>query len=108
MYQEGNGILGNLKEYEDLIIELSEKEIALYEWKEIYQINAMEIEKTTDFKALYGKNNAEVRKQHISQELADWYTTIKDLEFSIDYLARRISFLKELIRTKRVLMEVKQ
>ena len=99
MYQEGNGILGNLKEYEDLINELSEKEV--------YQVKAMEIEATTDFKALYGKNNADIRKQHISQELADWYTTIKDLEFSIDYISRRISFLRELIRTKRVLMEVK-
>lgn len=104
---EQNGIIENLNEYENLIKELSEKEIALYQWKEVYDINARKIEVTTNFKEIYGKNNAEVRKQHIKEELRDWHDNIKELEFSIDYVARRISFLKELIRTKRTLMEVK-
>ena len=33
---------------------------------------------------------------------------ISDLELSIDYLKRRITFLKDLIRTKRTLMEIKE
>ena len=107
MYQEQNGILGNLNEYEKLVNELSKKEIALYQWREVYQINADKIIAETDFKALYGANNQKVRDNHVKEELRDWYDNIKDLEFSIDYIARRISFLKELIRTKRVLMEVK-
>ena len=100
-------IQDNLNEWETLINELSEKEIALYEWKTIYNAKATEIEKTTDFKSIYGKNNAEVRKQHIRNELTDWYDTIKDLEFSISYITNRITYLKELIRTQRTLMEVK-
>lgn len=105
--KEQNGILGDLYQYKKLIEELSEKEIALYQWKEIYEIKAREIEVTTNFKEIYGKNNAEVRKQHIKEELREWHDNIKELEFSIDYITRRISFLKELIRTKRTLMEVK-
>ena len=97
-----DGLLG---EWESLIDELSSKEIALYEWKHVYQAKAMEIENTVDFKAVYGKNNAEVRKQHVKEELRDWYDTIKELEFSIDYIARRISFLRELVRYKTQLLE---
>lgn len=47
-----------LKEWEDLINELSEKELALIEWKQVYEIKAQSIEDETDFKALYGRNNA--------------------------------------------------
>ncbi len=94
-----------LSEWESLINELSEKEVALYEWKEIYQIKAMEIEQNTNFKELYGANNQKVRDQHVRNELSDWYDTITDLEFSINYIARRISFLRELVRYKRSLLE---
>ena len=61
-----------------------------------------------DFKALYGKNNEKVRKEHVKTELSEWYAIIKDLEFSIDWINRRISYLKELVRFKRTLMEVKE
>ena len=97
-----------LNEWEGLVNELSEKEIALYEWKEIYGIKALEIENTVDFKALYGKNNADIRKQHIKMELGEWDKTIHELEVSVAWIARRISFLRELIKCKRVLMECKQ
>lgn len=96
-----------LKEWENLINELSEKEIALYKWKEIYNIKAQEIEAHTNFKELYGKNNADVRKQHIRNELSDWYENIKELEFSINWIINRISFLRELVKCKRTLLEVK-
>ena len=90
------------------ITELSEKEVALYKWKEVYHVKSEEIIAETDFKALYGKNNDKVRKDHVKTELKDWYDTIKELEFSIDYITRRISYLRELIKVKRTIMEVKQ
>ena len=104
----GSDISRDLLEWSKLVTELSNKEIALYKWKECYQIKSEEIIANTDFKALYGKNNEKVRKEHVKSELSDWYDTIKALEFSIDWISRRIVYLKELIRTKRVLMEVKE
>ena len=96
-----------LHEWENLIEELSMKEIALYKWKECYQIKSDEIIAHTDFKELYGANNQKVRDNHVRNELIDWYDTIKDLEFSIDYISRRISFLRELVKCERTLLEVK-
>ena len=98
----------DLEEWSKLVTELSSKEIALYKWKEWYNVKSEEIIQNTDFKELYGKNNEKVRKEHVKQELSEWYETIKGLEFSIDYLNRRIIYLKELIRTKRTIMEVKE
>ena len=96
-----------LREWEELVNELSEKEIALFKWKEVYEIRAMEIENNTDFKELYGKNNEKVRREHIKNELADWHYIIKDLEFSIAWITRRISFLRELVKCERTLVEAK-
>ena len=96
-----------LEEWDNLINELSEKELALIEWKHVYEVKAQEIEDTTDFKALYGRNNADIRKLHIKNELKDWSNTIQDLEISINWITRRISFLRELVKCKRVLLEVK-
>ena len=97
-----------LNEWEAYIDELSEKEVALYQWKSVYNVKADEIIANTDFKKLYGANNQKVRDQHVKQELKDWYDTIKELEFSINWLTHRISYMRELIKTKRVLLEVKQ
>ena len=96
-----------LNEWETLINELSSKEVALYEWKEVYSIRAMEIENTVDFKSIYGKNNADVRRMHVKQELGEWDKTIHELETSVNWIGRRISFLRELIKVKRTLLEVK-
>ena len=104
----GDDITDYLSEWENLIEELSVKEVLLYKKKEAYQVMSDKIISETDFKALYGKNNAEVRKTHVKNELMTDYETIKALEFSIDWINRRISFLRELVKTKRVLMEVKQ
>ena len=108
MVQYGDDITDYLSEWENLIEELSVKEVLLYKKKEAYQVMSDKIISETDFKALYGKNNAEVRKTHVKNELMTDYETIKALEFSIDWINRRISFLRELVKTKRVLMEVKQ
>ena len=96
-----------LRQWDELIEELSEKEIALFQWKQVYEIKANEIIEHTDFKELYGANNQKVRDNHVRNELADWYDTIKELEFSIAYIERRISFLRELVKCKRTLLEVK-
>ena len=97
----------DLIEWNELINELSSKERALLEWKELYQSHSDKIIAETDFKSLYGANNQKVRDNHVKKELGTWYDTIKDLEFSIDWIGRRISFLRELIRVKRTIMESK-
>ncbi len=100
-------VLDNCIEWANLIRELSKKEIRLYHCKEAYQGASESIIEATDFKALYGKNNESIRKQHVKEELADEYAEIKELELSIDYLKRRISYLKQLVPVKTALLEAK-
>ena len=97
-----------LLSYEDLVFELSYKEIEYFTKKESYNRLSSEIIESTDFKSLYGKNNEKVRKEHVKKELSDLYSELKGLEFSIEWIKYYIPFLKEVIRTKRVLMEVKE
>lgn len=101
-------LLDEMEEWKNLVEELSNKEVLLYKKKEAYQVASDKIIAETDFKALFGKNNADVRKQYVKEQLRTEHETIKALEFSIDWINRRIVYLKELIRVKRVLMEVKQ
>ena len=96
-----------LEEWEDLIEELTEKEIDYYYTKQTYNVLGDKIIAETDFKALYGANNQKVRDNHVRNELSDLYNTIKTLEFSIDWIQRRISFIRELTHVKRTIMEVK-
>ena len=46
-----------LVHWEELINELTDKEIALYQWKQVYDVKANEIIEHTNFKELYGANN---------------------------------------------------
>ena len=101
-------VTGDLMEWKNLIEELSRKEVLLYKKKETYQVMSDKIIAETDFKEIYGKNNDTVRKTHVKNELMTDYETIKALEFSVDWINRRISFLKELIRVKRVVLEIKE
>lgn len=101
-------IKNNLSEWNSLINELSSKEVKLFNKKETYNALSEEIIQSTDFKTLYGKNNESIRKTHVKETLAEEYYEIKELEFSIDYLKRRISFLKSLIYFKTVSMEFKE
>ena len=92
-------------EWEELIEELSEKEIGLLHLKnKIFEKEQIVINET-DFKAVYGKNNADVRKNHLLSLMKTDYETRDNLELSIDYLKRRISFLRELVKWKRGLKE---
>lgn len=101
-------VAGDLMEWKNLVEELSRKEVLLYRKKEAYQVRSDKIIGETNFKELYGANNQKVRDNHVKTVLSKDYETIKALEFSIDWINRRISFLRELVKTKRVLMEVKQ
>lgn len=87
-------------EWENLIIELSEKEVEYYHLKENYNELSEEIIASVDFKELYGKNNESVRKNHVKKELSDIINQLKTLEFSINYLTRKISFLKAMTYLK--------
>jgi len=94
-----------LNEWENLISELSNKEVMLYHKKNAYQQESDRIIAETNFKELYGANNQKVRDNHVKTVLANDYEVIKALEFSIDWIGRRISFLRELVKTKRTLLE---
>ena len=97
-----------LKEWEDLIEELTEKEIELIHLKKHYETESHRIETTVDFKEIYGKNNADIRKHHIKTELADVVDKMTLLRLSIDWINRRISLVRELVQVKRTIMEVKK
>jgi len=104
---EHSPVMEDLNEWSHLITELSAKEKDLFRKKEEYTKRSEEIIAITDFKEVYGKNNEKVRQQHVKDELHDEYMTIRELEFRIDYIMRRVSFLKHLIHTKNIMAEVK-
>ena len=98
----------NLTEWSELITELCLKEVDYIKIKDAIFEKEQWIIENTDFKKVYGKNNADVRKQHFNKFLKDEYAIRNHLEVSIDYCKRRISFLKQLIHTKTIIMEVKE
>lgn len=98
----------DLWEWSKLITELSEKEIQLIELKDIIFDKEQWIIENTNFKEVYGKNNNDVRKLHLSKHMKGEYDNRRSLEVSIDYIKRRISFLKSLIQVKSVIMGVKE
>lgn len=87
--------------WEGLVRELSEKEIEYLNIKEYVKHEANRIELETDFKALYGKNNADIRKQHVRLQLKSEYDTMRDLEISMNWIKNYIPLLKEVIHSKR-------
>lgn len=87
--------------YEDLVNELSSKEIDYFRKKEVYKDLSSEIIESTDFKSLYSKNNESIRKQHVKKELSEQYEELKSLEFGINWIKNYIPFLRELIRSIR-------
>ena len=91
-----------LTTWEDLVIELSDKEKELYELKEEIFNKEQDIIRNTDFQKLYNQNNKYVRKEHLDKVLADNYVAKKDLEFRIDFIKQYIPLLKEVIRCKGV------
>lgn len=98
----------DLTEWSKLITELSLKEVDYIKIKDRIFDKQQWMEENTNFKEMYGKNNADVRKAHFKKFLKDEYAIRNHLEVSIDYCKRRISFLKQLIHTKTIIMEVKE
>lgn len=90
-----------LQEWENLVGELSVKEVRLLTLKEYIQSESFKIETTFDFKEAYGKNNADIRKQHIKSELADVFDEVRNLELSINWIKSYIPLVKEVIRVKQ-------
>ena len=103
-----DAIENNLNEWSNLVTELSLKEVDYIKIKDRIFDKQQWMEENTNFKEMYGKNNADVRKAHFKKFLKDEYAIRNHLEVSIDYCKRRISFLKQLIHTKTIIMEVKQ
>lgn len=83
-----------LNEWKLAIEELSKKEIEYDKLKKEHFEKSEEIIRTTDFKELYGKNNADVRKAHIQNILSELTEDILDLKYSISYLKRKIDWYK--------------
>lgn len=83
-----------LNEWKLAIEELSKKEIEYDKLKKEHFEKSEEIIRTTDFKELYGKNNADVRKAHIQNILSELTEDILDLKYSISYLKRKLDWYK--------------
>ena len=90
-----------LKEWHFLVHELSDKEVELYQLKEAYLIAESKIVNEVDFKAIYGKNNEKIRKEHCKKELSDLVEQIKELEFGIGWIRNYIPLLREVMRCKQ-------
>ena len=89
--------------YEDLVFELSEKEMELAQMKEEYNRKEFDIifRSDIDFKSLYGSTSEKVRKQHAKETLAGLDKTKSDLELSVEFIKNYIPLLREVIRSKR-------
>ena len=91
-----------LEEWDSLIGELSHKELELIkvedEWKEKeFHFRFMS---DVDFIELYGKANDDTRKYHAKKECSELLREKHDLELSIDYLKRYLTFLRHVIAVK--------
>ena len=54
----------------------------------------------------YGGNNDKTRKKYVEEELSDLINERQELDFQVAEDNRRIVYLKELIRTKRMILQV--
>ena len=107
--KEPNTIEDYFNEWEKSITELSEKEIELSLLKEEYNQKEFEIvflnADNVDFKEVYGSTSEKVRKHYASIKLQSLGDAKNDLEISIDYLKRRIDFIRSLMRMQVILLE---
>lgn len=92
-----------LNEWEDLVLELSQKEMQLSTKKEEYANKEFEIVFMSyiDFKKLYGSTAEKVRKQHAKNELSELDSEVKALELSVDWIKQYIILLREVVRCKQ-------
>lgn len=98
-------IMDLLGKWETLINKVSMQEIQLYELKEEIFKEEQDIIKNTDFNALYGKNNKDVRKEHLDKTMKPKNDLKKALEIDIDANKRRIIFYGEKVKCLREFMK---
>ena len=103
--KEPKSIEDFFNEWEKAINELKDKSVELINLKESYNQMEQDIVENTDFKELYGANNQKVRDNHVKNELKDMVDAKHDLELRIEYLKRRIDFIKNVLTMQRVLIE---
>ena len=93
------------EEWDSLLSEINVKSTQLYILKEKIFDKEQEIINNTDFKELYGKNNADVRKNHLKQEMQPDYDAKNDLEMDIDAAKRKITFIRSMMDMQRALLD---
>ena len=90
-----------LQKWDTLITKVSYMELRLYQLKlEVFN-QEQDIIENTDFKELYGKNNADVRKKHLREVLGEKYDYVKSMETKLDEDKRRLTFYAEKTRWLR-------
>lgn len=100
----GTQIQELLDKWETLINKVSMQEIEQYNLKEEIFNKEQQIIAETDFKEIYGKNNADVRKQHLQSVMKEDYDKKKALEITIEANKRRIIFYGEKVKCLREFM----
>ena len=85
--------------WDNMINELSLKEARYNRLKDKYDNDEFEIVYVADidFKGMYGSTSETVRRKHAKKMLKLLDKEISDLELSINYLKRMISFLKHVL-----------
>lgn len=104
----GSQIQDLLEKWETLINKVSMQEIRLYELKEKIFNEEQKIIAETDFKEIYGKNNTDVRKQHLQSVMKEDYDKKKALEINLEANKRRIIFLGEKVKVMREFMRLEK
>lgn len=113
--KETKSIEDYFNEWNNCIEELTEKEREKINLKESFSkleekilADAKKIKDETGediIKAKYGGNNDKTRKKYVEDELKEEKDKKNDLTLRIDYLKRRIDFLKELMRIEGILID---
>ena len=97
-------------EYEKLITKMNEDARELFRLEKEYQdefnrVLEEAIEHKVDFKALYGGNNKDTRKQYVEEQLSDMLDEIQELKFNKSENQRQLDFLKRLIDMKTAMIK---
>ena len=100
----GTQIQELLDKWETLINKVSMMEIEYYQLKEEIFNEEQKIIKNTDFNALYGANNKDVRKEHLNKTMKPKKDKKKALEITLEANKRRIIFFGEKVKCLREFM----
>ena len=111
-------VLDNCIEWSNILTDLTHKEKQLYQLKNDYQIKSDKVledarkhlDQTGEdiIKQTYGGNNDKTRKQYVKDTMKEDAEKLKELEFNIEYMKRRLTYLKSLVDVKVAIMESKK